>query len=268
MIRKKVIKQRVITAFIVMLLLLLSASCGKKLDNIKMEVDETSSNYDMEDVSIVPDNFQLNFTVQKFSKTPLSLLKDNQIKSIINIQKIDEMVTFGQYIAEEYNEENPEDYTYSYIEISGKQYALSNSLGDTLYTLTSTTLTDTDMIYVINELRGANYGVTIFIKIEDMVPYIISEIDGFAEISDIDGDGTKEVISTVGTVPETSIYFFNFDEETISIADINEQTNAKYSIYDAATNTFRLAFGPNQDAKSYIYSSNQLIRVDETESRE
>ncbi|HZK01645.1 MAG TPA: hypothetical protein VFC96_02160 [Anaerovoracaceae bacterium] len=56
------------------------------------------------------------------------------------------------------------------------------------------------MVYMINEVRGANYGVTIFIVIEEKAPYIISEIDGFAKISDIDGNGIiKEFVSSVGT---------------------------------------------------------------------
>lgn len=56
------------------------------------------------------------------------------------------------------------------------------------------------MVYMINEVRGANYGVTIFIVIEEKAPYIISEIDGFAKISDIDGNEIiEEFVSSVGT---------------------------------------------------------------------
>nr|WP_308743478.1 hypothetical protein [uncultured Anaerocolumna sp.] len=72
------------------------------------------------------------------------------------------------------------------------------------YDLTKTTLAETDTVYITNELRGASYVVTIFFVIKEKTPYIISEIDGFAQISDIDENGTKEVVSTVGTVPDTS----------------------------------------------------------------
>lgn len=85
------------------------------------------------------------------------------------------------------------------------------------------------MVYMINEVRGANYGVTIFIVIEEKAPYIISEIDGFAQISDIDGNGIiKEVVSSVGTVSDTSIYFFDSDKQTVSGVNTNEQSGAKY----------------------------------------
>jgi hypothetical protein len=171
------------------------------------------------------------------------------------------MVTYGEYIPKEFNEENPKNYTYSYIEISGIQYALSRSLGKTGYGLTKTTLNETDTVYVINELRGASYGVTIFIVIKEKTPYIISEIDGFAQISDIDENGAKEVVSTVGTVPDTSIYFFNFDKQTVSSVNINEQSGAKYSMYDATTNTFSLAFEPNQNPVTYVYETNKLLRT-------
>ncbi|WP_459848333.1 hypothetical protein [Fusibacter bizertensis] len=41
-------------------------------------------------------------------------------------------------------------------------------------------------VYSTNELRGASYGVTLFIEIKDNTPYMIAEIDGFSQIADID----------------------------------------------------------------------------------
>ncbi len=172
------------------------------------------------------------------------------------------MVTYVEYIPKEFNEENPDGLTYSYIEVSGIQYALSRSLGETWYDLLKTTLADTDTVYISNELRGASYGVTIFFLIREKTPYVIAEIDGFAQISDIDENGTKEVVSTVGTVPNTSICLFDFDKQTVSIANINEQSGAKYSVYDLTTNTFSLAFGPNQIPVTYVYDTNERLRVE------
>ncbi|MDF2871898.1 MAG: hypothetical protein K0R05_3473 [Anaerocolumna sp.] len=172
------------------------------------------------------------------------------------------MVTYGEYIPKEFNEENPEGYTYSYIEVSGMQYALLRSLDKTRYDLTQTTLAETDMVYIINELRGASYGVTIFCAIKEKTPYIISEIDGFAQISDIDKNGTKEVVSTVGTLPDTSIYFFDFDKQTLSRSNINEQSKARYSMYDITTNNFSVAFEPGQIPVTYVYETNERLRAE------
>jgi hypothetical protein len=257
--KKKTVNIRNITAFMLIFLLLICTACAKKQDEIKIPINKIPSKQATQKTSSTPDTIQLNFTAQDFSNITLSLLNDNQIGSIVKSTKIDDIVTYGEYIPKEFNEENPENYTYSYIEVSGIQYALSRSLGKIGYDLTKTTLNETDTIYVTNELRGASYGVTIFIVIKEKTPYIISEIDGFAQISDIDENGTKEVVSTVGTVPDTSIYFFDFDNQTVSSVNINEQSGAKYSMYDVTTNTFSLAFGPNQNSATYVYKTNELF---------
>lgn len=260
--KKKTVNYRNIKALMFIFLLLICTACTKKQAVLKTPADEIPSGQGTPNTSSAPDNIQLNFSPQDFSNIPLSLLKDSQIGSIVNSAKIDDMVTYVEYIPKEFNEENPEGYTYSYIEVSGIQYALSRSLGDTWYDLTKTTLAETDTVYTVNELRGASYGATIFLGIKEKTPYIISEIDGFAQINDIDGNGTKEVVSTIGTVPDTSIYLFDFDKQSVSSVNINEQSGAKYSMYDATTNTFSLAFEPGQDPVTYVYETNERLRVE------
>lgn len=235
-------------------------ACAEKQNEPKTPVDDIPSEQGTQNASSTPDTIQLNFSAQDFSNIPLSILDDSQIGNIVKSKKIDDMVTYVEYLPKEFNEENPEGYTYSYIEVSGIKYALSRSLGETWYDLTKTTLAETDTVYITNELHGASYVVTIFFVIKEKTPHIISEIDGFAQISDIDENGTKEVVSTVGTVPDTSIYFFDFDKQTVSTANINEQSGAEYSMYDATTNTFSLAFEPNQNPIAYVYETNEQLR--------
>lgn len=260
--KRKTVNYRNITAPMLIFLLLICTACTQEHDKLKTPVDEVPLEQGTQNKSLTRDIIQLSFSTQNFSNIPLNLLGDNQIGSIINSTKIDDMVTFAEYIPKEFNEENPEGYTYSYIEVYGIKYALSRSLGKNGYDLTKTTLDGTDMVYMINEVRGANYGVTIFIEIEEKAPYIISEIDGFAQISDIDGnDIIKEVVSSVGTVSDTSIYFFDFDKQTVNGVNINEQSGAKYSMYDATANTFSLVFESNQNPVTYVYKRNELLRV-------
>ncbi|MDK2868503.1 MAG: hypothetical protein PWP38_2818 [Clostridiales bacterium] len=260
--KKKTVNFRNITALMLIFLLLICTACAEKQDEFKTPTDKIPSEQGTQKTLSTPDTIQLNFTARDFSNIPLSLLNDSQIGSIVNSTKIDDMVTYVEYIPKEFNEENPEGYTYSYIKVSGIQYALSRSLSETWYDLTKTTLAETDTVYIINEVRGASYGVTIFFMIKEKTPYIISEIDGFAQISDLDENGTKEVVSTVGTVPDTSIYSFDFDKQTVNSVNINEQSGAKYSMYDVTTNTFSLAFGPNQNPVTYIYETNERLRVE------
>lgn len=97
-------------------------------------------------------------------------------------------------------------------------------------------------------------------QIENIVD--TTKIDEFAQIRVLDENDKKEVISTIGTVPETSIYSFNFDMQTFSNVNINEQSGAKYSTYDDTTNTFSLAFEPDQSPIAYTYETNELLRVE------
>ena len=207
--KKKNVNCRTITALMLIFVLLMCTACTKKQMSLKHQLMTFSQKKVRKNTSSAPDTVQLNFSTQDFSDIPLNLLNDIQIESIVNSTKIDDMVTYVEYIPKEFNEENPEGYIYSYIEVSGIKYALSRSLGETWYDLTKTVLAETETVYITNEVRGASYGVTIFFVIKEKTPYIISEIDGFAQISDIDENGTNEVVSTVGTVPDTSICFFS-----------------------------------------------------------
>lgn len=254
-------ENRSLTTLLLVFLLLMCAACANKQDVINTSVDDIPTELGTQNKLSIPDTIQLNFTAQDFSNIPFSLLDDSQIENIVDTTKIDEIVTYGEYIPKEFNDENPEGYNFSYIEVSGIQYVLSRSLGENRYELSKTTLDDTE-VYVINELQGANYIVTIFFVIKEKIPYIITEIDGFAQIRDIDENDKKEVISTIGTVPETSIYSFNFDMQTVSNVNINEPSGAKYSTYDDTTNTFSLAFEPDQSPIAYTYETNELLRIE------
>ena len=260
MTKNKTVNFRNITALMLIFLLLICTAGAEKQDGHISPGNVIPLEEGAQNTSSIADSIQLNFSAQDFSNIPLSVLNDSQIGCIVNSTKIDDMVTYVEYIPKEFNEKTPDGYTYSYIEVSEIKYALSRTLGETWYNLTKTTLAGRDTVYTISELRGASYGVTIFFIIKEKKPYIISEIDGFALISDIDENGTKEVISTVGTVPDTSIYFFDFDKQTVSVANINEQSGAKYSMY--AGTTFSLAFGPNQNPETYVYETNELLRVE------
>lgn len=247
-------------------LLLICTACAKKQDVTEMLVDEIPPEQVAEKATektvLISERIQLNFTTQDFSNRALSLLEDSQIGCLVSSTKIDDGVTYGKYVPTEFSEENPKRNTYSYIEVYGINYELSHSLGDTWYDLEKTTLNVADIVYKANELRGANYVTTIFLVIKEKKPYIISEIDGFAQMSDIDENGTNEVISTVGTVPDTSIYFFDFEKETVSSVNINVQSGAQYSMYNVKTNTFSLAFASDQNPLIYTYEMNGLLRIE------
>lgn len=248
-----------ITALTLFFLILSCTACEGKFAVSQKSDIEVSTEQNAEKTFSLEEVIPLNLTRQDFSDIPLNTLKDEQVGRIVKVTKVDDNVSCGEYIPQVFSEENPEGYTYSYVEISRIKYALSRSLGTTYYDLKIDAFDKVNAVYSTNELRGASYGVTLFIVIKDNTPYMIAEIDGFSQIADIDADGTKEVVSTVGTVPDASIYFFDFDNSTLRYANINEQSGAKYSIYDEKTNIFSLAVEPDDKPLSYVYAANELL---------
>ncbi|HBG39668.1 MAG TPA: hypothetical protein DEF85_00140, partial [Clostridiaceae bacterium] len=99
--KKKTVNIRNIMALMLIFLLLICTACAKKQDEIKTQVNEIPSEQVTQKTSSTPDTIQLNFTVQDFSNITLSLLNNNQIGSIVKSTKIDDMVTYGEYIPKE-----------------------------------------------------------------------------------------------------------------------------------------------------------------------
>jgi len=97
----------------------------------------------------------------------------------------------------------------------------------------------------IKGILGANYGYSDYIFIEDNSQLFRLRVDGNTEEIDIDDDGIVEVISTLGTIPETKIY--RTKEGQIFVANINESINAKAVLLkDRDKKVFEVYFQPNK----------------------
>lgn len=55
--------------------------------------------------------------------------------------------------------------------------------------------------------------------------------------ADVDQDGIKEIVATVGTAAETSIY--KMEKDTLVSVNLNEVMNADVVTYDQESNTFK-----------------------------
>lgn len=76
---------------------------------------------------------------------------------------------------------------------------------------------------------------------------LVLHLDAHTVEADVDGDGIKEIVATVGTAAETTIYKLH-DKQIVS-SNLNELLKAKVVIYDLNTNIFQAQSTNNELAK-------------------
>lgn len=107
-------------------------------------------------------------------------------------------------------------------------------------------------------ILGANYAQSYYWLMEEKLEESIIQIDGNTVEVDLDDDGNKDIVSTLGTIPKTKIYIYR--EGTIFESDVNESIGAKsVSLDDEDKRLFEVYFEPNKP-EQYIYSNGSLIK--------
>lgn len=111
--------------------------------------------------------------------------------------------------------------------------------------------------FKIYGILGANYAHAYYWFVEEGLESII-HIDGHTVEIDLDDDGKKEIVSTLGTIPETKIYVFK--EGSIYVSDIIKSIGAK-SVYllDEDKRLFDIYFEPNRP-EQYVYYEGSLLK--------
>jgi len=83
---------------------------------------------------------------------------------------------------------------------------------------------------------GANCPITDYV-LADTSPPVLLRIDAHTIEADVDNEGSKEIIATVGTAAQTSLYMLQ--GERIVTVNLNEVMNASVVMYNSGTNTFQ-----------------------------
>ncbi|KAB3532142.1 hypothetical protein F8154_12220 [Alkaliphilus pronyensis] len=105
---------------------------------------------------------------------------------------------------------------------------------------------------------GANYAQAFYWFVEEKPQDSIIQVDGQTMEIDLDDDDKKEIVSTLGTVPETRIYVWK--EDSIYASDINKSIEAKsVSLKDKEKQLFEVYFEPNKP-EEYVYFKDSFIK--------
>lgn len=100
-------------------------------------------------------------------------------------------------------------------------------------------------------ILGANYAQAFYWFVDEKPEDSIIQIDGNTMEIDLDDDDKKEIISTLGTIPETRIY--KLKEGRIYASDINKSIGAKsVALQDKDKKLFEVYFEPKKP-EQYMY---------------
>lgn len=83
---------------------------------------------------------------------------------------------------------------------------------------------------------GANSPIADYVSVTTSPP-ILLHIEANTVEADVDQDGIKEIVATIGTAAETIIY--KNENDSMVSANLNEIMNARVVLYDAKTNYFQ-----------------------------
>lgn len=107
-------------------------------------------------------------------------------------------------------------------------------------------------------ILGANSAQAFYWFVEEKPEDSIIQIDGNTMEIDLDDDDKKEIISTLGTIPETRIYMLK--EGRIYASDINKMIGAiSVALQDKDKKLFEVYFEPNKP-EQYMYYKDSFIK--------
>jgi hypothetical protein len=191
----------------------------------------------------------------QISYTKIENLKSDNINKIIEEKIIDEELSAFIFMDNENSEFK------GGINLNGKSYYI----GQVSMENTPDDLMGIEEIQVFGKkavkiygILGANYVQAFYWFIEEKPEEAIIQIDGNTIEIDLDDDDKKEIVSTLGTIPETRIYMLK--EGGIYAADINKSIGAKsVALHDKDKKLFQVYFEPNKP-EQYLFSKDLFIK--------
>lgn len=263
MFRKKrnlILKFGFFIAIFIFILFLYNFFWNTNNNMIEINNDLLNSNSSTSTSFVQADEIKLNFSEKPFLDKNFPEMTKENIGNILGVNVIDG-ITQTFYLPLE-NDESDVIGTYSYITVNNKNYFLGKTLdrfeeeGIEKFYLTLSSINKKIKVYEWREVLGANYIKTLFLVIQDEIPRLIAEVDGWAFNIDIDNDGKVETVATVGSAPNTTLYKWDFLNRSISFVNLNEATGSYAVEYDKEDHYFKVFIDGKE--YNYIYKNNKL----------
>jgi len=227
--------------FILCALLVVLAGCGQSSENdlppnngsnpaLTLDTGTNTEDKDQEDNSISTQlsTTQFNFTYKENGK--FALLNE------IHVTDKQTLLSFYQK-----NEEN----VYASLKLGQTTYDIGQIRYDPAvkeYPVESVNVSSQSYIKLTGAC-GANCPISDYVSVDTSPPTLL-HIEANTVEADIDGDGLEEIVATVGTAAETTIYKLQ-DGKVLSV-NLNQVMNANVVIYDQTKNVFQAEVVPGE----------------------
>ncbi|QNO14299.1 hypothetical protein HYG86_05690 [Alkalicella caledoniensis] len=196
----------------------------------------------------------LSLIFEEITPFTLSHLTEDVEGDVLNEKKLDQGI-----VVKLFNNKTNGQVSGS-IQVNGKVFLIEEvtmeGTSDEIYGIEETEVFGKKAIKIYGIL-GANHQVNYYWFYEqEQVENSVIKIEGNTEEIDLDDSGRTEIISSIGTVAETSIYLMR--EDKIMVTNINKSINVQ-AVYllNRDAKIFEVYFGPN-DMKHYYYLGGYL----------
>ncbi|MFP3388278.1 hypothetical protein [Brevibacillus sp. SIMBA_040] len=197
-----------------------------------------------------PDSFTLDFSKVEWEQPLLQATLTNNLGSIVVKKQINHYVVFLY--------QKDQENIYAAIQ-SGSTIFDIGQIGYTLQQKDSISIEQVDAFgkaYVkITGFCGANCPITNYVQMDKNPPSLF-QIQAHTVEADLNEDGIKEIIATVGTLAETSIY--RWRQESMETVNLNEAMKAQVVIYKSETNTFEASL-QNESMSVWKYLEGKIV---------
>lgn len=230
-----------------LLILVLLSGCG-------IESHLNNSNDPDTSYAYVPNSVPLSF--EKIdTPRPLSLsIQDMDIQEIITSKTIDE------YVINIYIKPNDSENVYASLSSDSATYEIG-VVGYPVHDLDMFGIEQVEVLshkaIKVSGFCGANCPITYYIDMDTEQPTLLLEVDAHTMEADLDEDGIHEIVATVGTAADTTIYALINNEITLS--NLNLPLKAQTVMYDSTSNTFTVYI--DQEKLNFIYANRSLVSV-------
>jgi hypothetical protein len=199
--------------------------------NQAYEVPISNSTINESDTGKHPVQYALSFKDVDLEK-PLKKMVETDLTKIILKQEIDEYTTyFYQKNQDDENVTGAIKIGMNIFEIGHVGYSAQNT---DQYTVSQVNALDKNYIKVTGAC-GANCPISYYIQTDTNSPKVL-RIEAHTVEANVDQNGTNEIVATVGTAAQTSIY--KIKNAHIVASNLNETLDAQEVTYDKESNTF------------------------------
>ncbi|MEK4120548.1 hypothetical protein NST44_30670 [Paenibacillus sp. FSL W8-0919] len=175
--------------------------------------------------------YTLSFEIADIEK-PLMEITAKQLTNSILTQKIGDYTVYFYHKNRDHGEVNAAiQLGTNRFEIGQVGYSAQNT---ELFTVKQVDALGKNYIKVSGAC-GANCPISNYIDVDTGSPRVM-RIEAHTVEADVDKDGIKEIVSTVGTIAQTSIY--KLEPSHIVVANLNETLGVQEVTYDNEANTF------------------------------